>query len=359
MRELRGHQLDVNGNMAEVLRFDGVTYAYSGDEKPAVRNVSFSLASGRTLAILGYNESGKTTLLKLVLKQIRPGSGVVELRAPGAPATPAAMTAGERPGAPQWVRSVQIGLSGATLSAAALGALLVAAALLALVALAELGCRIAARPPRPASSPPLRVGFITSEDSPGSALPSRATIEQLICEKMPPPATPAERKAAALAYLRAAHFQMYDGNGTSWGSPEEYLRKKLTVGELSGGQKHLIYLLRELAARPQLLVCDEILCGLDLERKTRVLRILQKQAREDAAAVLYLTVDFASARLMGDELAFMKDGAFLEGPAPTARLLDYPKSRELKEYVDESLRQEAMARGQHLRAEYARMERDS
>ena len=89
-----------------------------------------------------------------------------------------------------------------------------------------------------------------------------------------------------------------------------------------------------------------------------MLRLLKHQQREDGTAVLYLTVDFASARLVGDELAFMKEGAFLEGPAPAARLLDYPKTRDLKEYVDESLRQEAMARGQHLRAEFARLERD-
>lgn len=339
------------------LRFTRVTFSYPGcGARPTVRDVSFSLARGRTLVVLGYNESGKTTLMKLALGLIRPVSGAVELH-PVPPLAPPGAAAGARSPAAQWVRTAQTALGGASLSAASLGSHLAAALLLGLVALAELGRRLAARPRR-AASPPLRVGFITSEDSPGSALPPRSTIEQLLLEKMPPSVPPRERRAAALAYLRAAHFQMFDGGGSPWGSPEEYFRKKLTIGELSGGQKHLIYLLRELAARPQLLICDEVLCGLDLERRTRVVRILKKQAAEDAAAVLYLTVDFASARLMGDELAFMKDGAFLEGPAPAARLLDYPKSRELKEYVDESLRQEAMARGQHLRAAFASMERD-
>jgi len=256
------------------------------------------------------------------------------------------------------VRSIQTALCGAAASAAVLGALVAAAVLLALSALAELGGRLIARPTRAAPVPTLRVGFITSEDSPGSALPPRTTIERLLCEKMPDAVPSAERSGRAAAYLRAGHFQMFDSNGKAWGSPEEYFRRKLTIGELSGGQKHLIYVLRELSARPQLLVCDELLCGLDLERKTRVLRLLKHQQREDGTAVLYLTVDFASARLVGDELAFMKEGAFLEGPAPAARLLDYPKTRDLKEYVDESLRQEAMARGQHLRAEFARLERD-
>jgi ABC-type phosphonate transport system ATPase subunit len=97
-----------------------------------------------------------------------------------------------------------------------------------------------------------------------------------------------------------------------------------------------------------------MLCGLDLERKVRLLRLLRKQQREDRAAVLYLTVDFASAKLVGEDVAFMKEGAFVEGPGPGARMLDYPKGKDLREYVEESLRQEDMARGHHLRAYFAR-----
>jgi len=173
-----------------------------------------------------------------------------------------------------------------------------------------------------------------------------------------PQTDPAERRRAAVTYLREAHFQMFHDNGTPWGGADEYLRQKLTIGQLSGGQKHLIYVLRELAARPQLIVCDEMLCGLDLERKAWLLRLLRKQQREDRAAVLYLTVDFSSAKLVGEEVAFMKEGAFVEGPGPGARILEYPKGKDLREYVEESLRQEGMARGMHLRAEFSRIERE-
>ena len=47
--------------MAEFLRFDGVTAGY--DESVVLENVSFSLAEGESLALLGRNGVGKTTLL--------------------------------------------------------------------------------------------------------------------------------------------------------------------------------------------------------------------------------------------------------------------------------------------------------
>lgn len=36
----------------------GLTYTYPGSSEPALKNVSFSLEAGETLAIVGYNGSG-------------------------------------------------------------------------------------------------------------------------------------------------------------------------------------------------------------------------------------------------------------------------------------------------------------
>jgi ABC-type multidrug transport system ATPase subunit len=47
--------------MAELLSFDGVTAGY--DESVVLENVSFSLGEGESLALLGRNGVGKTTLL--------------------------------------------------------------------------------------------------------------------------------------------------------------------------------------------------------------------------------------------------------------------------------------------------------
>ena len=51
---------------AGVVRFDHVTFAYPGAEKPVLHDVSFEALPDRTTAIIGSTGSGKSTLLNLV-----------------------------------------------------------------------------------------------------------------------------------------------------------------------------------------------------------------------------------------------------------------------------------------------------
>ncbi|HEY4131460.1 MAG TPA: ABC transporter ATP-binding protein [Gemmatimonadaceae bacterium] len=57
----------------------GVTFAY-GDTTPIVREVSLTVPRGRTLALLGPNGCGKTTLLRLVTGILRPRRGEIDVR---------------------------------------------------------------------------------------------------------------------------------------------------------------------------------------------------------------------------------------------------------------------------------------
>ena len=60
---------------AEIVRFAGVSLAY--DETPVLDGVSFSLMAGRMKIILGASGSGKSTILKLVLRLLGPDAGEV------------------------------------------------------------------------------------------------------------------------------------------------------------------------------------------------------------------------------------------------------------------------------------------
>jgi PrtD family type I secretion system ABC transporter len=59
------------------IRFDRVFYALPGQGFPFIRNVSFELAAGETLAVIGPSAAGKTTLLRLLLGLVRPSGGTV------------------------------------------------------------------------------------------------------------------------------------------------------------------------------------------------------------------------------------------------------------------------------------------
>jgi ATP-binding cassette subfamily B protein len=71
-QNLGGHAADIRGEIA----FDAVTFCYDGTT-PTLEDVSFRLAPGQTLAIVGQTGSGKSTLAKLVNRTHDPYRGRV------------------------------------------------------------------------------------------------------------------------------------------------------------------------------------------------------------------------------------------------------------------------------------------
>ncbi|HYD55998.1 MAG TPA: type I secretion system permease/ATPase [Burkholderiales bacterium] len=61
------------------LEVEAAGFAFPGAARPALRNVSFSLAPGESLAIIGASASGKSTLARLIAGVWRPSAGAVRL----------------------------------------------------------------------------------------------------------------------------------------------------------------------------------------------------------------------------------------------------------------------------------------
>ena len=61
------------------IEFDHVTFSYPGDEKPTLRDVSFKVAPGEMVGIVGATGAGKSTLAQLIPRLFDPDSGQIKV----------------------------------------------------------------------------------------------------------------------------------------------------------------------------------------------------------------------------------------------------------------------------------------
>lgn len=57
------------------IEFEGVSFGYEGTEKKILEDVSFSIPRGNSVALVGVNGSGKTTIAKLATGLLKPSGG--------------------------------------------------------------------------------------------------------------------------------------------------------------------------------------------------------------------------------------------------------------------------------------------
>ena len=68
---------DAQGTEGRIV-FDNVTFGYQG-AAPAVRNLSFTVEPGRTVAVVGHTGAGKSTVINLLLRFCAPDAGVITI----------------------------------------------------------------------------------------------------------------------------------------------------------------------------------------------------------------------------------------------------------------------------------------
>ena len=86
--------------------------------------------------------------------------------------------------------------------------------------------------------------------------------------------------------------------------------------ELSGGEAQRVALARALAVEPRLLMLDEPLSALDVERRPRVRALLQATLEEFSGVRLVITHDPLEAMLLADRLAILEAGRIVQVGRP-------------------------------------------
>ncbi|MES2772018.1 MAG: dipeptide ABC transporter ATP-binding protein [Pseudomonadota bacterium] len=216
----------------------------------AVDQVSFDLARGRTLALVGESGCGKTTLAKAILQLIASNSGSVQLE----------------------------GLELSTLSQSAL------------------------RPVR------RRMQMIFQD--PFASLNPRLSVFELIVEGMRAlnvlPALGAADRAGQDAALANKIALLLQQVGLDPSASERYPH------EFSGGQRQRIAIARALAVQAELIVCDEPTSALDVSVQAQILNLLKSLQAQFGLAYLLITHNFSVVAYLAHEVAVMYRGRIVE-----------------------------------------------
>jgi peptide/nickel transport system ATP-binding protein len=94
-------------------------------------------------------------------------------------------------------------------------------------------------------------------------------------------------------------------------------------GELSGGEKQRICVARALAAKPELVICDEVTSALDNLVGEEILKLLQNLQNDLGVSYLFITHDLATVKAIADEVVVMLKGKIVE-KGPRDKILNNP-----------------------------------
>ena len=93
--------------------------------------------------------------------------------------------------------------------------------------------------------------------------------------------------------------------------------------ELSGGERQRVALARALAAKPELIVCDEITSALDVSIQAAVIDLLVQFRASMDLSLLFITHDLGVVASIADRVVVLEQGVICES-GPVEQVLNHP-----------------------------------
>jgi peptide/nickel transport system ATP-binding protein len=248
---------DDTGRGSTLLAIDNLTVRFG--ERDVVKAATFTISKGETVAVVGESGSGKTTLALAICGQVARHSGTVYLADTAlAPRSDGELRPGAMPLAPRHSRRSREQLR--------------------------------------------RIQLVFQ--LPDVALNPRHTVEAII-----------GRPATFYFGLRGAALRARVTELLAAVGLDASLASRLP-GQLSGGQKQRVCIARALAAKPDLIICDEVTSALDPLVAEEILKLLRRLQEELGLAYLFITHDLGSVRRISHRAVVMLQGEIVaEGPA--------------------------------------------